>query len=125
MREEVLMRPSRPMRPRTASLPAPRARWGGGRLLRILGLIATNVGVFLILAIGAELAFGQWIMERPLGRLAVPRNVKKTISAAPLYRGGTEFIYRRDAFGFPRATLDPAGLSSLKFERGPTNHDDR
>ena len=117
------MRLSRPMslRSKMASLPAPRARWGGGRSLRILGLIAMNVGVLLILAIGAELAFGQWIMERPLGRLAVPRNVKKTVSAAPLYRGGTEFIYRRDAFGFRGATLDPARISILTIGGSTTN----
>jgi len=50
----------------------------------VLAVIAVNVGVLLMLALVGELIFGQWITGRPLGRLAVPRNVKKTRDTAPL-----------------------------------------
>ena len=126
MLEEVFMDPSPPMslRSKTASLPARRSARGGGRLRDVLAVIAVNVGVLLMLALVGELIFGQWITGRPLGRLAVPRNVKKTRDTAPLYRGGSEFIYQRDAFGFRGAGVDPARISILTIGGSTTNQVD-
>ena len=123
MLEEVFMGPSPPMslRSKTASPPAGRSAWGDGRSREVLVVIAANVGVLLILALAAELIFGQWIAGRPLGRLAVPRNVKKTIAPAPLYRGGTEFVYQRDAFGFRGAGVDPTRITILTIGGSTTN----
>jgi lysophospholipase L1-like esterase len=120
------MGPSPPMslRSKTASLPTRRSGWGDGRSREVLGVIAVNVGVLLVLALAAELIFGQWTTGRPLGRLAVPRNVKKTIAAAPLYRGGTEFVYQRDAFGFRGAGVDLARISILTIGGSTTNQVD-
>ena len=123
MFEEVLMRPSSPilLRPRTASVQALRSGWVTGRSQEVLDVIVVNVGVLLVLVLAAELIFGQWIMGRPLGRLMVPRNMKKTIAAASLYRGGTEFVYRRDVFGFRGAGVDPARISILTVGGSTTN----
>jgi hypothetical protein len=51
-------------------------------------VIAVNLAVLLALALAGEVVFGEWIAASPLGRLAVPRNVRVTISAASLYPGG-------------------------------------
>jgi len=84
-------------------------------------LIAINLAVLLALALVAEALFGQWTAASPLGRLAVPRNVKITISAAPLYPGGAEFVYRRDAMGFRGPGVDPARISILTIGGSTTN----
>jgi Dolichyl-phosphate-mannose-protein mannosyltransferase len=123
MLEEVLMRPSSPilLRPRTESVLALRSGWVTGRSQEVLGIIVVNVGVLPVRGLAAELIYGQWVSGRPLGRLAVPRNVKKTIAAAPLYPGGTEFVYQRDAFGFRGAGVDPARISILTIGGSTTN----
>ena len=84
-------------------------------------LIAMNLAVLLALALAAEASFGQWTVTSPLGRLAVPRNVKITISAVPLYPGGGEFVYRRDAMGFRGPGVDPARISILTIGGSTTN----
>jgi len=89
--------------------------------MKLLRLIAINLGVLLVLALVEELVFGQWLGASPLGRLAVPRNVRTTVSAAPLYPGGGEFVYRRDAMGFRGAGVDPARISILTVGGSTTN----
>ena len=89
--------------------------------MKLWRLIAVNLAVLLALAVVGELVFGQWIAASPLGRLAVPRNVKVTISAAPLYPGGREFLYRRDAMGFRGSGIDPARISILTIGGSTTN----
>jgi lysophospholipase L1-like esterase len=86
--------------------------------VRVIGI---NLAVLLSLALAAELTFGQWIAASPLGRLAVPRNVNITISAASLYPGGGEFVYRRDAMGFRGPGVDPARISILTVGGSTTN----
>ena len=89
--------------------------------MKPLRVITINLVVLLTLIPVAELVFGQWIGASPLGRLAVPRNVNTTISAAPLYPGGGEFIYRRDAMGFRGPGVDPARISILTVGGSTTN----
>ena len=76
-----------------------------------------NVVVLLALALTAELVFGEWIGSGAPGRLAVPRNLKVVVSAAPLYPGGGEFLYRRDALGFRGPGVDPARIGYLDHRR--------
>ena len=89
--------------------------------MKLLRVIAVNLAVLLGLALAAELAFGEWIGAHPLGQLAILRNVKVTISAAPLYPGGGEFIYQRDAFGFRGSGVDPARITILTLGGSTTN----
>jgi len=84
-------------------------------------LIAMNLLVLLALALMAEALFGQWTAASPLGRLAVPRNISITISAAPLYPGGREFVYRRDPMGFRGPGVDPARIGVLTIGGSTTN----
>jgi lysophospholipase L1-like esterase len=83
--------------------------------------MAMNLVVLLVLALTAELVFGEWIGTGPLGRLAVPRHVKVVVSAAPLYPGGREFLYRRDAMGFRGPGVDPSRIGILTIGGSTTN----
>lgn len=89
--------------------------------MKLWRVIAVNLAVLLVLALVGELGLGQWIAANPLGRLAVPRNVKVTISAAPLYPGGREFLYRRDAMGFRGPGINPARITILTVGGSTTN----
>jgi len=89
--------------------------------MRILRIVAVNLAVLLGLALAAELAFGKWVGAHPLGRLVIPRNVHVTLSAAPLYAGGGEFVYRRDAMGFRGPGVDPARITILTLGGSTTN----
>ena len=88
------------------------------KLLRIIGV---NLTVLVGLVLAAELIFGEWLGAHPLGQLAIARNVKVTISAAPLYPGGGEFIYERDALGFRGSGVDPARITILTLGGSTTN----
>lgn len=72
------MGPSPPvsLKSKTASLPARRSGWGDGRSREVLGVIAVNVGVLLVLALAAELIFDQWtifgIEKLNVARSAIP-----------------------------------------------------
>src|SRR5260370_38617804 len=89
--------------------------------MKLWRVIVVNLAVLLALALAGELVFGEWIAASPLGRLAVPRNVRVTISAASLYPGGGEFLYRRDAMGFRGPGVDPARTSILTIGGSTTN----
>ena len=89
--------------------------------MKVVGVIAINLGVLLALALTAELVFGEWIGASALGGLAVPRNVKVVVSPAPLYAGGGEFLYRRDAMGFRGPGVDPARINILTIGGSTTN----
>jgi hypothetical protein len=89
--------------------------------VRIPRIVAINLAVLLGLALAAELAFGAWVGAHPLGRLVIPRNVRVTLSAAPLYAGGGEFVYRRDAMGFRGPGVDPARITILTLGGSTTN----
>jgi lysophospholipase L1-like esterase len=89
--------------------------------MKLLRVVAINLAVLLGLAVAGELAFGEWIAPHPLGRLAVPHNVERTISAAPLYPGGGEFVYRRDAYGLRGSGVDPARIRILTLGGSTTN----
>ena len=89
--------------------------------MKPLSVIAMNFVVLLVLAFTAELVFGEWIGTSGLGRLAVPRNVKVVVSAAPLYPGGGEILYRRDAMGFRGPGVDPARIAILTIGGSTTN----
>ncbi len=89
--------------------------------MKALSVIAVNVGVLVALAFTAELVFGEWLGVSAMGRLAVPRNVKVVVSAAPLYPGGGEFLYQRDAMGFRGPGVDPARISILTIGGSTTN----
>src|SRR5215469_17755878 len=90
-------------------------------MVKLLRVVAVNLAVLLGLAVAGELAFGEWITAHPLGRLTIPHNVKRTISAAPLYPGGTEFVYRRDAYGLRGSGVDPARIRILTLGGSTTN----
>src|ERR1700687_2157611 len=89
--------------------------------MKLWRVIAVNLAVLLALALAGELVFGEWIAASPLGRFAVPRNVRVPISAASLYPGGGEFLYRRDAMGFRGPGVDPARISILTIGGSTTN----
>jgi hypothetical protein len=89
--------------------------------MKPLRVLAMNLVVLLVLALTAELVFGEWIGSSALGRLAVPRNLKVLVSAAPLYPGGGEFVYRRDALGFRGPGVDPARIGILTIGGSTTN----
>ena len=88
--------------------------------MKPLRVVAMNVVVLLALALTAELVFGEWI-GNSVGRLAVPRNVKVVVSAASLYPGGGEFLYRRDAMGFRGPGVDLARVDILTIGGSTTN----
>ena len=107
--------------PKTTVPPGATRRSAGltpGTLLRI---IAINLAVLLGLALAGELAFGEWFGAHPLGGLALLRNVKVRISPAPLYPGGHDFIYQRDAIGFRGSGVDPARVTILTLGGSTTN----
>jgi len=89
--------------------------------MKLLRILIINLAVLLGLAVLVELAFGEWLASHPLGRLAIPHNVKRTISAAPLYPGGGEFVYRRDAYGLRGSGVDPARIRILTLGGSTTN----
>ena len=89
--------------------------------MKLLRIIAVNLTVLLGLVLAAELIFGEWLGAHPLGQLAIARNVKVTISASPLYPGGGEFIYQRDAMGFRGSGVDPARITILTLGGSTTN----
>ena len=89
--------------------------------MKPLRLIVMNLSVLLTLALMGELVFGEWIVANPLGRLAVPRNIEVTVSAASLYPEGGEFVYRRDAMGFRGPGVDAAHISILTIGGSTTN----
>src|SRR5262249_34369586 len=89
--------------------------------MKLLRILLINLAVLLGLAVLVELAFGEWLASHPLGRLAIPHNVKRTISAAPLYPGGGEFVYRRDAYGLRGSGVDPARIRILTLGGSTTN----
>jgi len=89
--------------------------------MKLLRIIAVNLTVLLGLVLAAELIFGEWLGAHPLGQLAIARNVKVTISASPLYAGGGEFIYQRDAMGFRGSGVDPARITILTLGGSTTN----
>jgi len=95
--------------------------WRLRRALGPLGTIAINLAVLAGLLLAAELAFGEWIGAHPLGSLHLPRNLHVTISAASLYAGGGEFVYRRDAMGFRGPGVDPARITILTLGGSTTN----
>jgi len=89
--------------------------------VRLWRVIAVNLAVLLVLALAGELAFGEWIAASSLRQFAVPRNVRVTLTAAPLYPGGRELLYRRDAMGFRGPGIDPARISILTIGGSTTN----
>jgi lysophospholipase L1-like esterase len=89
--------------------------------MKLLRVVAMNIVVVLALALTTELVFGEWIGSSAPGRLAVPRNLKVVVSAAPLYPGGGDFLYRRDALGFRGPGVDPARIGILTIGGSTTN----
>jgi lysophospholipase L1-like esterase len=84
---------------------------------RILAILA----VLLVLAVIVELAFGTWFSTDPLDKSDLGRNSTMAVSAAALYPGGGDFIYRRDGWGFRGTGLDPAGITVLTVGGGTTD----
>ncbi|HTY78184.1 MAG TPA: GDSL-type esterase/lipase family protein [Candidatus Bathyarchaeia archaeon] len=96
---------------------APRSR----PTLAPLGIVGINLAVLAGFLLAVEMAFGEWIGAHPLGALNIPRSIHATISAAPLYAGGKEFVYRRDAMGFRGPGVDPARITVLTLGGSTTN----
>jgi lysophospholipase L1-like esterase len=88
---------------------------------KFLAVIAVNLGLLLVIAIGAELAFGTWFSKDPLDQLGLVRDSATTISAGSLYDGGADFLYRRDHWGFRGAGIDPAQVTILTVGGSTTN----
>lgn len=84
---------------------------------RILAILA----VLLVLAVIVELAFGTWFSKDPLDQSDLGRNSAMAVSAAALYPGGRDFIYRRDGWGFRGTGLDPASITILTVGGGTTD----
>ncbi len=64
-------------------------------MIRIVGI---NLLVLLVLALAAELIFGDWITPRDFGALNLPRNSVRTFDVENLYGGGT-ITHTRDDYG--------------------------
>lgn len=88
---------------------------------KILSVAAVNLGLLLALAVIAELAFGTWFSKDPLDQLGLVRDAATTVSAGPLYDGGTDFAYRRDHWGFRGAGIDPSQVTILTVGGSTTN----
>lgn len=88
---------------------------------KILAVAAVNLALLVVLAIAAELAFGTWFSKEPLDQLGLVRNSTATVTAGPLYPGGGDVLYRRDAWGFRGAVADPARITILTVGGSTTN----
>ena len=89
-------------------------------ITRILKVAAINLALLLVLAAAAELLFGTWFSKDPLDQLGLPRATRTMVSAAPLYAGGGDFVYRRDQWGF-RGDVDPTKVTILTIGGSTTN----
>ena len=83
-------------------------------------LIAVNLLLLLFGVAVAELTFGTWFSDDPLDELGIPRDFSTTVSAASLYPGGGEFVYRRDHWGF-RGDVDPETVNIVTIGGSTTN----
>jgi hypothetical protein len=92
------------------------------RLRAVLRVVAINVLVLLGCALLIELVFGEWFGGDGLATLNVQRNIEIRYSAAGLYPGAGEVIYRRDRFGL-RGPYggDPAKIELLTLGGSTTN----
>lgn len=79
--------------------------------MRTITALGFASALLLLAAVAVELGWGGWFRSDPLDRLGVPRDSALTVSSAPLYPGGGDFVYRRDHWGFRGPGLDPAGYS--------------
>jgi|AGTN01.1.fsa_nt_gi hypothetical protein len=81
--------------------------------MRALIALAVGFGLLVLAAVAAELAFGTWFRADPLAGLDLRRDSAVTVSAAPLYPGGAEFVYRRDHWGFRGPGIAPGRIAVL------------
>lgn len=90
-------------------------------IARIVRIVVVNLALLLGMAAVAELVFGTWFSKDPLDQLGLPRGTRTQVSAAPLYPGGGEFVYRRDRFGLRGPDRDPARITILTIGGSTTN----
>jgi len=88
---------------------------------RLLVVLAVNLGLLALVALAGELMFGPWLSSDPLDKVSVPRDVKVGVTAAGLYPGGTEFLYRRDHWGLRGSGTPPQAVTILTMGGSTTN----
>lgn len=80
---------------------------------KALAIIAAALGLLTVAVLAVEAQFGTWFRADPLDQLSLVRDSTAVVSATTLYPGGTEFIHRRDHWGFRATGLDPAKVTIL------------
>ena len=90
-------------------------------LRRLLVVLAVNLGLLALLALAGELIFGPWLSSDPLDQVSVPRDVAVRVTAAGLYPGGGEFVYRRDHWGLRDSGAPPEAVTILTMGGSTTN----
>lgn len=88
---------------------------------KILSVLAVNLGLLLVMAVVAELAFGTWFSKDPLDQLGLVRGATTTVPAGALYDGGQDVLYRRDRWGFRGAGIEPSQVTILTVGGSTTN----
>jgi len=88
---------------------------------RLLVILAVNLGLLALVALTGELMFGPWLSSDPLDKVSVLRDVTVGVTAAGLYPGGAEFVYRRDHWGMRGAGTPPAAVTILTMGGSTTN----
>jgi hypothetical protein len=90
-------------------------------LVRLAKIVAINLGAILLVAILAELIFGNWFSRDPLDRINIQRGVSLRVDPTPLYSGAQPFVYRRDRWGFRGPGVEPAKVDVLSVGGSTTN----
>lgn len=86
-------------------------------MFRVIGI---NLVVLLVIALAAELIFGDWITPRDFGALNLPRNSVRTFDVENLYGGGT-ITHTRDDYGLRGDYESLADIDILAIGGSTTN----
>lgn len=74
-------------------------------------ILLINLGLLLLVALGAELAFGNWL-GGGYGTLVIPRDMDRRFDVSKLH-GGPPIHYKRDRHGLRGAYEDPSRIDIL------------
>lgn len=89
--------------------------------MKILKVVAVNLGLLLAVAVAAELIFGGWLGGPAYRTLNLPRNVARTFDVSTLYPGGGVIAYTRDEHGLRGRYADLSKIDVLTIGGSTTN----
>ncbi|MCP5368123.1 MAG: hypothetical protein H6907_19160 [Hyphomicrobiales bacterium] len=87
----------------------------------VLKVVAVNLAVLGVLALVAELVFGNWLFGPEYGAMNLPRNVTEHFDTSGLYAGGGPMTYTRDDHGLRGPYADPGAIDILTIGGSTTN----